>query len=228
MEYLSENYAPFNYTDPNDGEVKGYAVELLNRVWQQLEIKPNPIKIYPWARGFSLTIHKNNTVLFSTTRIPSREVHFKWACPIYEMNVIFLGKKGDGIKLNSVQDAAKYRFAAVRSALGEQTLLDHDVPVENIFPAKSYHKSVMMLVRGRVELVAEDELTALKILKQTGQNIEDYEVKLRLSSGDLCYAFNLQVSDEVVGRFQEALNEVNRDKAWLKNLEQKYQLQQFD
>ena len=76
LDYITEQYAPYNYQDES-GIPQGMAVEVLNKVWEVLDIPPQKIDIFPWARGYSLALNKKNTLLFSTTRSPSREDLFK-------------------------------------------------------------------------------------------------------------------------------------------------------
>ena len=81
LEYLTEEYPPYNYSDPQ-GQPTGLAVDLLQMIWQHSGVTPQPVRILPWARGYYLLTQKPNVVLFSTARTEAREDLFKWVCPI--------------------------------------------------------------------------------------------------------------------------------------------------
>ncbi len=58
---VTEEWAPFNYEE--NGKVIGFSTELLREMLSHLKIEA-PIKIYPWARAYQLTLKNKNTLLF--------------------------------------------------------------------------------------------------------------------------------------------------------------------
>ncbi|WP_159084754.1 substrate-binding periplasmic protein [Dongshaea marina] len=158
--YITEQYAPFNYVDEK-GDTRGLAVDILRKVWGKLGVKQQDIRVLPWARGYYLTLQKPNTVLFSTTRIDSRESLFKWACPIAYLRVVLVAKKSADISLESLDDLSKYRLVAVRADVGEQMLLERGVDDTKIHLANQLDNAFKMLERDRMDLLSGGRLQFL-------------------------------------------------------------------
>ena len=72
------------------------------------------IQLLPWTEGYEKALTENYTVLFSTGRLPERELLFKWAGPIAEDRYVLLAKKDRNIgilneeKLNWDEKVVKY------------------------------------------------------------------------------------------------------------------------
>ena len=45
-------------------------------------VSPAQVHLVPWNEGYQAALTGNNTVIFSTARLPERESSFKWAGPI--------------------------------------------------------------------------------------------------------------------------------------------------
>lgn len=207
FEYLTEEYPPYNYSD-KQGQATGLAVELLQLVWQQEGVAPQPIRIIPWARGYYLLTQKPNVVLFSTARTQAREALFKWVCPIGYSEYILLGRQEQHITLGSLEEMSNYRISAVRSDAAEQLLLNNGMDDNKIIPANRLSQAVKMLLSGRADLLATSKLAGYDAIRELGMAANDFHVARVLSAEQLCYAFSRQVPDADIEHFQRALTRV--------------------
>ncbi|WP_108651962.1 substrate-binding periplasmic protein [Dongshaea marina] len=223
LEYITEDYAPFNFDDTT-GKRIGFAVELLERVWQDLNIPPQPIRILPWARGYALSMHQKNAVLFSTLRLDSREKLFKWACPIFYHRIVLMARRDSNIDLKELRDANQYSIVAIRSDAGEQLLIENNLALDKLYLAKNLENALRMVIRKRVDLISVGDITASQMLLKMGYDPHELEVKWVLESNPLCFAFNLEVNDKLIRQFQRALNKAHGDRPFIYKLEKKYQL----
>ena len=66
-----------------NGELKGYCVDILKAVWKNMGGSEQPILVLPWARGYAMVQKEPNHMLFAMARTPERENQFKWVGPIY-------------------------------------------------------------------------------------------------------------------------------------------------
>ena len=75
--YITELFPPFSY---QDGKLQGISVDLLEEMLEHMNTTLNrsEIKLLPWDQGYQMALQDNNTVIFSTGRIPEREALFKW------------------------------------------------------------------------------------------------------------------------------------------------------
>ncbi len=208
LQYITENYPPFNYEE--QGVLKGEAVELLIAATALAgsPVNARDISLQPWARAFHNALEGPNRVLFSTTRTPEREALFKWAGPIGNNHIVLIGKKSRNIKLNSLQELDHFRVGAVRDDVGELFLRDLRLEKTIITLGVQPESIAKMLQSGRVDLWAYGESSALKLLKQIGAKASDYEVVYVLQSMELYYAFSADVDDALVKQLQDSIDTI--------------------
>jgi len=86
--YITEQFPPFSYQE--DGKLQGISVDLLEKMLGHMNMTLNKseINLLPWDQGYQMALQDNNTVIFSTGRIPEREALFKWVGPISSIKVV--------------------------------------------------------------------------------------------------------------------------------------------
>ncbi len=224
LDYITEQYAPYNYQDES-GIPQGMAVEVLNKVWEVLDIPPQKIDIFPWARGYSLALNKKNTLLFSTTRSPSREDLFKWACPIIDIRIVLISLKKNKMNIRSIEEAKQFKVVAIKSDIGQQLLLDKAFEDDQIYLSNFLASAIRMLKYGHVDLLSSAETTTFSKLEEMGENLDQYETAWVLETNPSCFAFHHEVDDKLIAEFQTALDQVNAIPGFIQGLKQKYQLE---
>ncbi|MGE4519047.1 MAG: substrate-binding periplasmic protein [Desulfobacteraceae bacterium] len=205
LKYYTEDYPPYNYY--KNGKITGIAVETLKLVWKETGEKPKKITLVPWARGYQSALEEDNAVLFSTTRIPERENMFKWACPIAEgTRFVLVGKKDKNIKVNSIEDANKYRIGAIRDDVAEQILISEGINQDILDSTSKTGLNIKKLEMGRIDLIALGEKSLFAAIENEGYDVNDYKAYYVLKEAPLCFAFNRNVDDKTVEKFQNALS----------------------
>ncbi len=208
LHYITEDYPPFNYQE--QGKLKGIAIDLLHLVWQREGMQAQDIDILPWARAMHLLKHSDNAVLFAVAKTPQRTDDFKWACPIVETRYVLFAKKRAKYKIDNVSQLEQYTIGTIRADVGEQALMAVlDSPV-NIFSNVSMAANLDMLERGRIQLVAYDELAAGAMFRRFGYDPADFEVVFPITDSTTCYAFSKNVPDSTIATFQGHLNQIVR------------------
>lgn len=213
LEYITENYPPFNYVE--GGVLRGEAVDLL---LSATALSGNPIRardisVQPWARAFHNALEGPNRVLFSTTRTPERERLFKWAGPIGSNHVVLMAKKSSNIKLNSLKELERYKVGAIRDDVGKLFLRELHLEKSIITLGVQPDSIAKMLQSGRVDLWAYGESSAKDTLKKIGAKVADYEVVRVLKTLDLYFAFSQDVPDKLVAEFQQAIDTIRGGEA---------------
>lgn len=212
LTFVTEEYPPYNYLDPQTGQLKGRAVTLLKTIFEHAGTPFNPedILFYPWVRGYELAQSKPNTALFSTTRTPARESHFKWVGPIARDRVVLLTWEDQATRLISLEDAIQKRLSitVIREDIGAHALQAADYPAELLRPAIDNRSALHMLRRGRVDLWAYSDEVARWIATQEGVDVSRLTAVHTLSESDLYFAINPATDQSLVSRLQEALEDV--------------------
>jgi len=223
LNYITEQYAPYNYQDDN-GEFQGIAVDVLHKVWEILNVPSQTIHLYPWARGYTLAQQQENTLLFSTTRSHSREIRFKWACPIIDIRIVLMARKEKQIKIHTIEEAKHHKIVAIKSDIGHQLLLDKQFKQENIHLSNFLGGAIKMVKHGHVDLVSSSEVAVYQQLKEMGEDPQDYEVAWVLETNPSCFAFHHKLDDRLIQEFQKALDQVNNIPGFMQGLKEKYHL----
>jgi polar amino acid transport system substrate-binding protein len=208
---MTEDYAPYNFKE--DGKVQGIAVEMMVEMLKKVGSSQGleDIKLLPWARGYNKVQTNSNAVLFSTTRTKERETLFKWVCPIETLITEAVALKSKNIKVNSNEDLLKYKIGCVLDDVGQQLLVAAGIPVTKLDKISSYETNVRKLDAGRVDLYVSSMSSVQLYANQLGIDPNKFESVYVLDKSHLCYAFNKDVSDDVINQLQKAYDELVAD-----------------
>ena len=213
LTYMTEQYPPYNYQDMN-GRLQGISVDLLEKVWEKMNVSLNrsAIKLLPWTDGYERTLKENNTVLFTTFRIPEREQLFKWVGPIASGRDVLLAKSNKNISIVDKEDLRKIKIGAIEDDCAVQRLLNNGVKKEDLILETKSTPIIKMLKNGTIDAWAYNDLAGIWLIQQSGENTSDYKVAYVLAQSDGYYAFNKGTPDSLVQSFQQALNYIKNNK----------------
>ncbi len=206
LRFFSENYPPYNFEEHH--KVKGIAADLLREMHLILALPEPEIQVEPWARSFYNAQYINNAVVFSTTRTLEREHLFKWVGPIIDNQIVFLARKDRRIEVPDKYSLRHFMIAAVRLDIGEEVLNRFGVLDEQKAIVSFPEQAARMLALNRVDLWVYSLPPARYIQTIYGLDTEAFEVVFNYGSvGKLYYAFNPAIPDELIQRYQTALQQ---------------------
>jgi polar amino acid transport system substrate-binding protein len=210
LNWITEEYPPFNYRDPNTGEITGASVEVLMQIFAKLGIKSDSInlKLYPWARGYNMVLNDTGTVLFSTTYTAERLKDMRFLGPVAANVVTVTARKSSRLSIESAEDLNQLKISVVRDDIGEQLLTGQGVKPEAIDQLNSGLSMVKKLASGRVDAVAYTYVTTLRLFEQAKINPDDFEIIYVLKRSNMGYAFHNATDDRVLGPMRKALDEL--------------------
>ena len=63
MDWMTEQYPPFNYLDEEDGQLKGITVDILMEMFKKagVGITRDELRILPWARAYKALLEKQGS-----------------------------------------------------------------------------------------------------------------------------------------------------------------------
>lgn len=206
--YITEDYPPENYLE--NGELKGYAVEILKEVWREMGVAEQPIQVMPWARGYATALNQPDIMLFAMARNSEREKLFKWVGPIYYTRIKLFSLRNADYNIKTIDDAKELRTGVMRNDIGDRILIEKDFPETSLTRVRELKQLIMMLKTGRIDLICTTE-TSLKneIARHKELNIS-YKTVLLLEEIQVYYAFSSQTDDMTVSRFQKALTGIDK------------------
>lgn len=203
FEMLAIVYPPLVYAD--SGRLWGVAPEVVVEI-QKIVGDDSPLRETPWLRGYEQTQKLPMQGLFAIVRIPEREKLFKWVGPIFGEGDYFFKRKGASLKVDTLEDARRVTRIAVRKdGYTHQALAARGF--DNLDVGPTYESSYMKLVEDRVDLVLMGERTYYYMVRQAGLNPAEFErTDCKLGDSAAWLAFSLDVPDETVREWQDALD----------------------
>ncbi|BBD09592.1 uncharacterized protein DFE_2866 [Desulfovibrio ferrophilus] len=207
LNWITEEYYPYNFTE--NGLVSGISVDLLRMTWEEMQEPLTIITAYPWARAYRMAQTQPGTVLFSMARTPEREQMFKWAGPIANVRFVLTAPKSRHLKIAKGTDLTGLRIGTLREDVGDQ-LLDPWRDICTVEPVATVDQNLKKLDMGRLDLISYEESSTRLLLLRHGKNPNDYETAFVLEEVPIYFAFHKDTPDDLVQRFQQALDRVKQ------------------
>jgi polar amino acid transport system substrate-binding protein len=200
----TEELAPFNYVDRTENRLKGIAIDLNEEIMKQAGIRYE-IKMLPWARAYSRALDEANVCAFATYVTDKRKPLFKWVGPLLVAKWSLYARKGSGIRINSLEDARKYRIGGYIADAPTGYLKDLNF---NVAEVNRNELNAHKLAAGRIDLWATGDPSGAWIAKMEGvDSIENIFTFLQIP---MSYSCNKAVPDAMLFRMQRALDELER------------------
>lgn len=207
---LTETWTPYQI-ETKDG-LKGISVDLVQEIQKRVGNK-NKIKVFPWNRGYDITLNKKGYALFLTTRSKQREELFKWVGPISSMKLVFFkNAHRDDLNINSLEDAKKVRSIVVaKKTISNQKLTQ--LGFENLELNTLSDNSLTKLMEGKVDLYPVEYHAFMYKLQTLGLKNKIIPVKMKepIFESQLYIAFNKDTDDKVIQKWQRVLDDIKAD-----------------
>jgi polar amino acid transport system substrate-binding protein len=201
---VTEEMAPYNFSDEKDKTVKGLSTELVHEILKRAAIDYQ-IDVYPWARSYRMAQEIPNVAIYSMGRNEERERLFKWVGVIVNREVFLYKLKGrPEIKANTLADLKPYRLGGIREGARTMYLKKEGLPVEE---ATDDASNLKKLQSKRIDAFPIDEPNLVYLSERNGIDFDSMErlLKLEKMSSDLYMAFSLTTPDETVDKCRAAL-----------------------
>lgn len=198
---LTEEYAPYNYLE--EGKLKGLSVDILESAFSHMNIPitRDEFRVESWDEAYQTALVRNNTILFSTGRIPEREEQFRWAGPIITDTKVLFGIAGEDTPAIS-GNITSYRIVAVTNDTGYQFARDAGVSPDKITTVSSARDAILMVENGTADLWSYGEMAGDEMINRYAADPEKFVPLLDLGSVDEYYA----VQKDTDPAFVQALN----------------------
>ncbi|WP_071544499.1 substrate-binding periplasmic protein [Pseudodesulfovibrio hydrargyri] len=212
-------YPPLVYADQD--KLWGVAPEVVLEI-QKIVGDDSPLKDTPWLRGYEQAQKLPMQGLFAIVRIPEREKLFKWVGPIFGEGDYFFKHRGSALRVENLDDARRVERIAVRKdGYTHQALAA--MGFTNLDVGPTYQSSYMKLVEDRVDLVLMGERTYYYMVKKAGLNPADFErTGCKFGDSAAWLAFSLDVPDETIRKWQNALDTLKENGVYRKIMERNF------
>ena len=135
---------------------------------------------------------------------------FKWVGPIASKKQLLFSKKGNGIVINTLEDAKNVKtIGTLREDAKEQYLKQQGFT--NIHSSNTWPSALKMLMSDRVNLLTQTDLDIAVVAKEAGIDLDKMEAVHTLKTTILYIGVSKETSDEIVKPWQSTLDEIKRD-----------------
>jgi len=220
---VTEPWPPYSY---NDGcEIRGVITEIIQATLERSGLDYT-IDIYPWARAYDMAKSRENVLIYSIFRLPSREKFFKWIrIDGFQVNMfLFRPAYRDDITVKTLEAARNYRIGVTRETSTHHFLLSRGfIEGVNLFPVNSEEQNALKSSPGtrRIDFATGDELSLAHWLKEANLPSDYWVPQILLFHKEVYMAFGTRTSDEVVEKVAAAYRAI-RDEGILDSIVEKY------
>ena len=230
LNVLTTTWIP--YAHESDGRITGVSTEIVRAILNRAGLE-SKIQLRSWNRAIMTAKTQKNILIYPLMRIPQREDDFIWVCPIFDAELsLFKLKNNTAITLKDLNDAKSYSTGVIKGAAMHQFLVSKgfDEDKGQLHASYSNRKSVELLFRGRIDLLADNPRVVAYEIKQLAQSsITDIRFSydaiqqvLPLTRKKAYLAFGKGSSPEYVQRLYKAWQALDADGS-LKKLRSRYQ-----
>lgn len=200
---------PLSYEE--GGRAQGLLVELFLEMAAQLGVNGR-VEIQPFLRQQQAAMLGNDGVAFPIVRLPEREDMYLWIGPVVRRRVMLyrLAQRNDldfkgWARLGSAQVVVNKGTATHRKLVE-----DFRVPAAQLQLASNYGAAVKMLVAGRADYLAMNELAAAWAVRQAGQASDVLRPVQELEGDGAYWLAVLPTARPLAQALQDALDALRR------------------
>lgn len=202
----TEDAPPFNMTDPRTGAISGVAtdkvIELMRRAGEVYTLAS-----YPWSRAYLMAQQDKDTCVFSTTRTPERESHFKWVGPLVRNDWVVYARADDTRHPATLTDLHPYILGVYRDDAVGVFLKEHGFTVD---VANNDAQNVQKLMLKRIDFWPTGELSGQYLIRQNGYRGQIVPL-FTFNRTELYLACNPAIETERLEHLNRLLQEMNQD-----------------
>lgn len=186
----------------SDGNVTGYATELVRALQQQLG-DTSRIEVMPEARALLTAAHYPHVLLFGFSRTPEREAQFHWVMPLLSKRWLFYVRQSDPLRSATLEQMKKLEsIGVVQGDVRGQWLQARRFT--NLQYSGSHLQNLQRLQAGRLRAIAY-ESQGMQVLQQdNGIAATEFRALLEFNSAEVWLLMSKSTPAAEVARWQQA------------------------
>ncbi|MFZ6754947.1 substrate-binding periplasmic protein [Undibacterium sp. Dicai25W] len=206
IKLVIQEFAPFTYTDPKTGEIKGFLVDKVIEIMKRAGETPS-VTSTSLARGLNATMNEENTCLFGFRRTPERESFYKWVGPLTTDNWVLYTRKDDTRVLKHVEDAKPYAIGSYRNAATGIQLTEQGYHI--VFAGED-EENPRLLINKRIDYWIVSELHGMYIAAQQGF-AKDIVPAIKYKNIELNMLCNVHMDKQRIELFNKINKNIDND-----------------
>ena len=208
IQIVTEKAKPLSYFDKNNGEIKGYAQELVRAVMEEADLNYN-IDIYPWSRTYREGLSTKNTLIFSIGRTEEREDKFIWLGEIITVqNYIYQLRGNNPKKISDLADLKNAPIAISKNTLNYEHL--KSMGFTNLVSLTNYPQVFKLLERQRIQYFTASPFGIMRYLMDNQFEVSRIEpvIKIQKHNPVLYLAANIDSDEQLTSKVKAAFKKI--------------------
>lgn len=217
---LTDNHPPLHFQQ--EGKLVGFAVDvvqaLAERTGDQVHLQQVPL-----LRALHVASSEPSTGVFTVLRTAEREGLYQWVGPLMQVETALYSADSARPPVRSLKEAGSLgRIAVPRKWLAYSYLQRQGL--NNLYGVETPEQMMRLARMSRTEFVVADTLSLPTLAREEGLPPSQLLYQMPVMQQGSYIAFSLQTDASQIMRWQEALDEMNRDgrleqikQRWLSN-----------
>jgi polar amino acid transport system substrate-binding protein len=206
LNLLTDNHPPLHFQQGN--QLVGFGVDvvqaLAERTGDQVHLQQVPL-----LRALHVATTEPATGVFTVLRTAERESQYQWVGPLMDVETALYSANTQQ-PVRSLQDASTQgRIAVPRKWLAYDYLRKQGL--NNLYGVETPEQMMRLARLGRIEFVVADTLSIATLAREEGLAPSQLHYQMPLMKQGTYIAFSPQTDARQVARWQQALDEMNRD-----------------
>ncbi|KJZ62191.1 substrate-binding periplasmic protein [Pseudomonas fluorescens] len=206
LNLFTDNHPPLHFQQGN--QLVGFGVDvvqaLAERTGDQVHLQQVPL-----LRALHVATTEPATGVFTVLRTAEREGLYQWVGPLMDVETALYSTNTQQ-PVRSLQDAASLsRIAVPRKWLAYDYLRKQGL--NNLYGVETPEQMMRLARLGRIDFVVVDTLSIATLAREEGLAPSQLHYQMPLMKQGTYIAFSPQTDAHQVARWQQALDEMNRD-----------------
>lgn len=205
---LSQIMKPMGYLE--EGQLKGISVDAVQGILNHLDLDNTIEAIDNWDSIYTRLKTEENTAVITVALTAERKPMFKWVGPVSLLHTGFITLNSSNLIIRQIADARNLAgVGIIKSSVTQETL--QGLGFTNLVEFLNEEALVAGLYSGSVEVIF-DMYNLIQIAAQD-KGLDESQLNLQLvqNSSHTYIAFSDDVSDKVITKWQNALDEMKDD-----------------
>lgn len=204
---LTDNHPPLHFQQ--GGQLVGFGVDVVQALAERTGDHVN-LQQLPLLRALHVASTEPATGVFTVLRTAERDDRYQWVGPLLEVETALYSADSTRPPVHSLLEAGNLgRIVVPRKWLVYSYLQKQGLT--NLYGVASPEQMMRLARMGRTDFVVADTLSIATMAREEGLAPNQLHYQMPLMQQGSYIAFSLQTDVHQVERWQQALDEMNRD-----------------
>ncbi|MCD6503033.1 MAG: basic amino acid ABC transporter substrate-binding protein [Thermoplasmata archaeon] len=206
----SADFPPFEYKDPNTGEIVGFDIELIKLIAQRLGYDRVEIKDMDFDSLIpALDAGQIDVAIAGITITEKRKQEVDFSIPYWSADQAVVIRKGSGITINDIKDLYGLTIGVQTGTTGAIFVEENVGQNATIKEYPTYVEALQALITGQIDAIVVDTPVAQRFTQQY-----DVEIVHVFQTGEQYGIAVKKGNTELLNKINQALQEIMNSNEW--------------